>query len=71
MDIKEHLDSLVRGNHSNIEAYLREVCKNEHVDKTSADMHIYMLKLDGNKRPLVGVWGFQNNTDFFNGYGVY
>lgn len=53
MDIKEHLDALVRGNHSNIEAYLREVCKNEHVDKTSADMHIYMLKLDGNKRPRI------------------
>lgn len=53
MDIKDHLDSLVRGNHSNIEAYLREVCKNEHIDETNADMHIYMLKLDGNKRPRI------------------
>ena len=53
MNIKDHLDSLIRGNQSSIEAYLREICKNEHIDETNADMHIYMLKLDGNKRPRI------------------
>lgn len=53
MNINKHLDALIHGNHLNIEAYLRKVCKSERIDETSADMHIYMLKLDGNKRPRI------------------
>ena len=46
--IKEVLDNLIRGNASSLDAYLLEVCKNEYVDSTKAEMHIYMLRLDGN-----------------------
>ena len=53
MNINKHLDALIHGNHLNIEAYLRKVCKSERIDETNADMHIYMLKLDGNKRPRI------------------
>lgn len=53
MNIQEHLDNLIRGNHLSLEAYLREVCKSEHIEETKADMHIYMLRLDGNNRPRI------------------
>lgn len=51
--IKEALDNLIRGNASSLDAYLLEVCKNEYVDSTKAEMHIYMLRLDGNNRPRI------------------
>ena len=51
--IKEALDNLIRGNASSLAAYLLEVCKNEYVDSTKAEMHIYMLRLDGNNRPRI------------------
>ena len=51
MTIQERLDKLIRGNPDSIYAFLREVCKSEPVENTKADMHIYMLRLDGNNRP--------------------
>ena len=51
--IKESLDKLIKGNAANLDAYLLEVCKNEKVDSTNAEMHIYMLRLDGNNRPRI------------------
>lgn len=51
--IKESLDTLIRGNPSSLDAYLLEVCKNEDIDSTKAEMHIYMLRLDGNNRPRI------------------
>ena len=51
--IKESLDKLIKGNSSSLDAYLLEVCKNEYVDSTKAEMHIYMLRLDGNNRPRI------------------
>lgn len=51
MTIQERLESLIRGNPNTVQAFLREVCKSEPVDNTRADMHIYMLRLDGNNRP--------------------
>lgn len=51
--IKEALDNLIRGDASSLASYLLEVCKNEHVDSTKAEMHIYMLRLDGNNRPRI------------------
>ena len=51
--IKESLDKLIRGNPSKLDAYFLEVCKNEYIDSTKAEMHIYMLRLDGNNRPRI------------------
>lgn len=53
VDISERLNRLLSGNPENIDAYLREVCRSAHVDETKADMHIYMLRLDGNNRPRI------------------
>lgn len=53
MNIQESLEKLVRGVPTEIEAYLREVGKQEHINETKADMHIHMLRLDGNNRPRV------------------
>lgn len=53
MNMNERLSQLVRGDRVNINAYLREICKHEHIDDTSAAMHIYMLRLDGNRRPRI------------------
>ena len=51
MTIQDRLENLIRGNPQSVQAYLREVCKSEPVENTRADMHIYMLRLDGNNRP--------------------
>lgn len=51
MTIQDRLENLIRGNPDTIQAFLREVCKSEPVENTRADMHIYMLRLDGNNRP--------------------
>lgn len=51
--IKESLDRLIRGDSKNLDAYLLEVCKNQHVDETKTEMHIFMLRLDGNNRPRI------------------
>lgn len=51
MTIQDRLEKLLSGNPDSIHAFLREVCKNEHIENTKADMHIYMLRLDGNNRP--------------------
>lgn len=51
--IREALDNLIRGNARGLEAYLLEVCKNEYIDSTKAEMYIYMLRLDGNNRPRI------------------
>ena len=51
MTIQDRLENLIRGNPDTIQAFLREVCKCEPVENTRADMHIYMLRLDGNNRP--------------------
>lgn len=51
--IKESLDKLIRGTSDSLDAYLLEVCKNETIDSTKAEMHIYMLRLDGNNRPRI------------------
>lgn len=51
--INESLDKLIRGNSSSIEAYFLEICKNVNVDFTQSEMHIYMLRLDGNNRPRI------------------
>lgn len=53
VDISERLNRLLSGNLDSIDAYLREICKSVHIDDTKADMHIYMLRLDGNNRPRV------------------
>lgn len=47
------LQKLISGNREEINSYLREVCKNVNIRETRADMHIYMLHLDGNNRPRV------------------
>ncbi|MCH5213451.1 MAG: DUF1837 domain-containing protein [Oscillospiraceae bacterium] len=51
--IEESLDRLIRGSSTKLEAYLLEVCKDEYIDQTKAEMHIYMLRLDGNNRPRI------------------
>lgn len=51
MNIKERLEKLISGNPASLNAYLREVCKSTTVDETSANMHIHMIRLDGNNRP--------------------
>ncbi len=51
--IKESLDKLIRGDSNRLDAYLLEVCKEEKIDTTKAEMHIYMLRLDGNNRPRI------------------
>ena len=51
--INESLDNLIRGDSNNLDAYLLEVCKNECIDSTQAEMHIYMVRLDGNNRPRI------------------
>lgn len=51
MTLQERLESLITGNADTVHVFLREVCKNEPVGNTKADMHIYMLRLDGNNRP--------------------
>lgn len=51
--IKESLDKLIRGASNSLDAYLLEVCKNETIDATKAECHIYMLRLDGNNRPRI------------------
>lgn len=51
--IKEALDKLIRGSSNSLDAYLLEVCKNEKIDTTKTEMHIYMLRLDGNNRPRI------------------
>jgi len=53
MDIQERLEKLICGNPSSIDAFLRQVCKNQHIDETKAEMHIHMLRLDGNNRPRI------------------
>lgn len=53
MDIGERLNRLLNGNPDSMDSYLREVCKSVHVDETKTDMHIYMLRLDGNNRPRI------------------
>ena len=53
MNIKEQLEKLIRGDKLAIEAYLRMICKSEHIEETRTDMHIYMLRLDGNNRPRI------------------
>lgn len=53
MNIKEQLEKLIRGDKSSIEAYLRMICRSEHIEETRTDMHIYMLRLDGNNRPRI------------------
>jgi Domain of unknown function (DUF1837). len=53
MNIRERLENLISGNQASLESFLREVCKSEHVEETRADMHIYMLRLDGNNRPRI------------------
>lgn len=51
--IKESLDKLIRGAADSLDAYLFEVCRDETIDNTKAEMHIYMLRLDGNNRPRI------------------
>lgn len=51
--IKESLNKLIRGTSDSLDAYLLEVCRNEIIDDTKAEMHIYMLRLDGNNRPRI------------------
>lgn len=51
--IKESLDKLIRGAADSLDAYLLKVCRDESIDDTKAEMHIYMLRLDGNNRPRV------------------
>lgn len=51
--IKESLDKLIRGAADSLDAYLLKVCRDENIDDTKAEMHIYMLRLDGNNRPRV------------------
>lgn len=53
MNIRERLENLISGNQASLESFLREACKSEHVEETRADMHIYMLRLDGNNRPRI------------------
>ena len=53
VDISERLNRLLAGNLESIDAYLREVCRSVHIDETKTDMHIFMLRLDGNNRPRV------------------
>lgn len=51
--IQESLKKIIKGTSDSLDAYLLEVCKNETVDETKAEMHIYMLRLDGNNRPRI------------------
>ena len=53
MDIQERLEKMIHGAPNSTNAYLREVCKNCHIGTTKTAMHIYMLRLDGNKRPRI------------------
>ncbi len=53
ISIKESLDKLIHGNPNRLDAYLLEVCKEVQIEKTKSEMHIYMLRLDGNNRPRI------------------
>lgn len=53
MDIQERLEKMIHGAPNSTSAYLREVCKNCRIGTTKTAMHIYMLRLDGNKRPRI------------------
>lgn len=51
MTIQDRLEKLITGNPDSVHVFLRQICKNEQIIDTKADMHIYMLRLDGNNRP--------------------
>ncbi len=52
-DLNSLLEKLVVGDSEEIKAYLLEICKNENIEETKAEMNIYMLRLDGNNRPRI------------------
>lgn len=52
-EIKESLERLLHGTSKDLSAYLLEVCSNETVQDTKTDLHVHMLRLDGNNRPRI------------------
>ena len=52
-EIKESLERLLHGTSKDLSAYLLEVCSSETVQDTKTDLHVHMLRLDGNNRPLI------------------
>ena len=52
-EIKESLERLLHGTSKDLSAYLLEVCSSETVQDTKTDLHVHMLRLDGNNRPRI------------------
>lgn len=46
-------EKLVSGNPDDLKAYLLEIGSNEEIDGTQSELHIHMLRLDGNNRPRI------------------
>lgn len=46
-------ENLISGNPDDLKAYLLEVASKQEIEETQSELHIHMLRLDGNNRPRI------------------